>query len=77
MIYTSSGRKKDQEGIDERYSKRFGLEVKYVEKEELARESDVLVVLCNLNEATKGIVGEEFLGVMKSSAVLVNAARVS
>lgn len=48
-----------------------------MEKEELARESDVLVVLCNLNESTKGIVGKDFLRDMKETAVLVNTARVS
>lgn len=48
-----------------------------MEKEELARESDVLIVLCNLNESTKGIVGKDFLGDMKETAVLVNTARVS
>lgn len=77
VIYTSSHRRPEQDSIDAEYTKRFGVEVKWVEKEELARESDVLVVLCNLNESTKGIVGKDFLGDMKETAVLVNTARVS
>ncbi|KAG7528526.1 hypothetical protein FFLO_06082 [Filobasidium floriforme] len=75
VIYTSSHRRPEQDSIDAEYTKRFGVEVKWVEKEELARESDVLIVLCNLNESTKGIVGKEFLSNMKETAVLVNTAR--
>jgi lactate dehydrogenase-like 2-hydroxyacid dehydrogenase len=48
-----------------------------VDKDELASKSDVLVVLCNLNESTKGIVGTDFLSQMKKTSVLVNTARVS
>lgn len=48
-----------------------------MDKDELAGKSDVLVVLCNLNGSTKGIVGKEFLGKMQETAVLVNCARVS
>jgi glyoxylate/hydroxypyruvate reductase len=77
VVYTSSHRRPEQDSIDAEYTKRFGVEVKWVEKEELAQESDVLVVLCNLNESTKGIVGKEFLSNMKETAVLVNTARVS
>ena len=50
--------------------------VEWVDKDELAARSDVLVVLCNLNESTKGIVGKDFLKKMKETAILVNSARV-
>jgi len=53
------------------------VKVQWVDKDELASKSDVLVVLCNLNESTKGIVGTEFLSKMKKTSVLVNTARVS
>jgi lactate dehydrogenase-like 2-hydroxyacid dehydrogenase len=77
VIYASSGRKDDQEQIDEGFSKRFGVDVRWVEKDQLAEESDLVVVLCNLNDNTKGLVGKEFLGRMKPTSILVNAARVS
>lgn len=76
-IYTSSRRRPNQAELDAELTNRFGVEVKYVDKEELAKESDVLVVLCDLNEGTKGLVGKEFLAGMKETAVLVNCARVS
>jgi len=58
-------------------SKEMGCEMKWVESEQLARESDVIFILCNGGDETKGLVGEEFLGRMKKTAVLVNTARVS
>jgi glyoxylate/hydroxypyruvate reductase len=76
-IYTSSRVREDQGEIDNGLTKRFGVEVRRVEKEVLARESDVLIVLCSLNEETKGMVNEEFLGLMKRDSVLINVARVS
>jgi lactate dehydrogenase-like 2-hydroxyacid dehydrogenase len=76
-VYTSSRVREDQGEIDEGFTKRFGVEVRRVEKEVLARESDVLIVLCSLNEDTKGMVNEEFLGLMKRDSVLINVARVS
>jgi glyoxylate/hydroxypyruvate reductase len=77
VIYTSSRKRDNQEEIDGDYSRRFGVNVQWVDKDGLASQSDVLVVLCNLNESTKGIVGAEFLSKMKDTSVLVNAARVS
>lgn len=62
---------------DEEYSKRWGVEVKWVDKETLAQQGDVVILLCGLNDSTRGIVGEEFLGKMKKTAVLINVARVS
>lgn len=77
VIYTSSRKRDNQEDIDEGYSRRFGVKVQWVDKDELASKSDVLVVLCNLNDSTKGIVGTEFLSKMKKTSVLVNTARAS
>lgn len=58
-------------------SKEMGCEMEWVESGRLARESDVIFILCNGGDETKGLVGEEFLGRMKKTAVLVNTARVS
>lgn len=46
-----------------------------MEVDELAKESDVLIVLCSLNESTKGLVNADFLKKMKTKSVLVNTAR--
>lgn len=46
-----------------------------VEKDELFKNSDVLSVHLVLGERTRGMVGARELALMKSSAILVNAAR--
>jgi len=71
-LYSTRTRKDDV-----KLSEEMGCEMEWVDRERLARESDVVFVLCNGGEETKGLVGEEFLGRMKKSAVLVNTARVS
>jgi glyoxylate/hydroxypyruvate reductase len=76
-LYTSSRIRPNQQEIDDEYSERFGVETRHVEADVLARESDVLIILCSLNEDTKGMVNEDFLAKMKSDAVLINVARVS
>lgn len=43
--------------------------------DELLSSADVVSVHCPLNEVTQGLIGERELGIMKSSAVIVNAAR--
>ncbi|GAA5872030.1 hypothetical protein JCM16303_000950 [Sporobolomyces ruberrimus] len=43
--------------------------------DELARESDFLIVCCALTEQTKGIVGKDFLSKMKPTAYIVNTSR--
>jgi len=48
---------------------------KYVELDTLFRESDFLVLAVPVTDATKGIVNEERLRLMKPSATLVNVAR--
>lgn len=51
------------------------LGVKYVERDELFARSDYLSVHVALNEQTTHIVGERELGLMRSTAYLINTAR--
>lgn len=51
------------------------LRVKFKPLEELLRESDFIVISCPLTEKTRGMIGEEELRLMKSTAILVNVAR--
>lgn len=46
-----------------------------VDLETLFRESDVLTIHCNLTKETMNLVNEKLLGLMKPTAILVNAAR--
>lgn len=75
--YTSSRARPNQKELDKGFSKQFGVSVERVEKDELAKNADILVVLCDLNPSTKDLVNMDFLKKMKKSAVLVNGARVS
>lgn len=43
--------------------------------EQLAAESDVLITCCSLTNETKGIIGADFLKLMKPTAYVVNTAR--
>jgi glyoxylate/hydroxypyruvate reductase len=74
--YLSSRRRENQTEIDEKFSKEFGVSIKRVEKDEIARNADILIVLCDQNPSTVNLVNKEFLSKMKKSAVLVNCARV-
>jgi phosphoglycerate dehydrogenase-like enzyme len=47
----------------------------YVSFDELMSSSDFVTLHCPLNESTRGLIGEAALRKMKSSAILVNAAR--
>ncbi|MDD6363515.1 MAG: NAD(P)-dependent oxidoreductase [Lachnospiraceae bacterium] len=49
--------------------------VTQVDQEELLRRSDIVVLHCPLNDSTRGMIGAKQLSMMKSSAILVNAAR--
>ena len=49
--------------------------VELVSLEQLLRESDFVVVLCPLNDETRGLLSAERLGWMKPTAFLVNVAR--
>ncbi|WVW82439.1 hypothetical protein I302_104449 [Kwoniella bestiolae CBS 10118] len=75
IIYNSSRERANQAAIDADFTKRYGVEVKRVEKDELASQADVLIVLCDLNPSTKDIVNKEFLAKMKPTSILVNVAR--
>jgi phosphoglycerate dehydrogenase-like enzyme len=54
-------------------AERLGVEL--VPLETLFREADVLSISVPLNDATRGLVGERLIGLMKPSAVLINTAR--
>ena len=75
--YLSSRERPNQKEIDAEFSKKFGVSVKRVEKDQLAKEADILIVLCDMNSNTINVINKEFLGKMKKTAILVNAARVS
>ena len=59
--------------VDRAVAAEYG--VALVDKETLFRESDFVVVMCLLNDGTRGLVGEDMLGLMKPTAYLVNVAR--
>ncbi len=46
-----------------------------VDLEALLRTSDVVVVLANLNDSTRGLINAQKLALMKNTAILVNTAR--
>ncbi|MEE3214977.1 MAG: D-2-hydroxyacid dehydrogenase family protein, partial [Pseudomonadota bacterium] len=62
-----------REGSRER-ARQAGIEV-VASQRELFERSDVLSLHLRLNEATRGIVGDDDLAAMKSSALLVNTSR--
>lgn len=76
VVYLSSRARPDQAEIDRKWSEEFGVQVQRKDKEEVAAESDVLIVLCNQTPDTVNLVNKDFLGRMKKSAVLINGARV-
>ena len=51
--------------------------IKRQERDEIAAQADIVIVLCVQNESTINLVNKDFLTKMKKSAVLVNCARVS
>ena len=51
------------------------LQVDKVDFDEIAKLSDFLVILCDLNEKSRGMIDSTFLNKMKSSSFLVNLAR--
>ena len=53
------------------------LETHKVDFNEIAALSDFLVILCDLNEKTRGMIDSTFLNKMKSSAYLINLSRGS
>ena len=77
ITYLSSRERPNQKEIDAEFSKKFGVTVKRVEEDEIARNGDVVIVLCDQNPSTIDLVNKGFLSKMKKSAVLINCARVS
>lgn len=53
------------------------LGVKKVDFYQLAKHSDFVTILCDLNESTKGLIDIRFLNHMKKSSILVNLSRGS
>ncbi len=51
------------------------LKVRFVELEDLLRQSDVVSLHVRLTDQTRGMIGRRELGLMKKGAVLVNCAR--
>ncbi len=49
--------------------------VKLVDLETVLKESDILCIICPLNEKTRHLIGEKELKKMKKTAFLINAAR--
>jgi phosphoglycerate dehydrogenase-like enzyme len=59
--------------VDE--SKFIHHDVRPTDLETLLKSSDVVTLHCNLTEETKGLISAKELGMMKSDAILINAAR--
>jgi len=53
-----------------------GLDVKYVELEELYKSSDIITIHVPLLPQTKGMIGREEINKMRDGVILVNTARV-
>ena len=66
VIYTDVARRED---LEAQYP------IRYVDQNTLLRESDFVTLHTVLNETTYHLIGEEELGMMRPTAVLVNAAR--
>ncbi|NMA65958.1 MAG: hydroxyacid dehydrogenase, partial [Clostridiaceae bacterium] len=49
--------------------------IQQVSREELLKQSDIVVLHCPLNESTRGMINSVALGMMKKTALLVNLAR--
>ena len=66
VLYHNRTRKPEAESM-------FGF--RYAELDDLLGRSDFVVILTPLTDETRGMIGERELGLMKETAVLVNAAR--
>ena len=59
--------------VDKQEMRNF--KVDKVDFSEIANSSDFLVILCDLNEKTRGMIDRTFLNKMKSSSYLINLSR--
>lgn len=66
VIYYDIERQFEQE-------EKFGY--RFVQMDELLRESDIFTIHCPLDEVTRGMIGEKELAQMKPSCMLINTAR--
>lgn len=66
LIYNDVIRRKD---LEERYG------IKYVEFDELMKQSDILTIHVSLQESTRRIINEKSLTIMKPSAIIINTSR--
>ena len=48
---------------------------KFVSKEELFKNSDIITLHCPLNQGTKGLVNKEMLKLCKDNAIIINTSR--
>ncbi|TBU61061.1 hypothetical protein BD310DRAFT_813704 [Dichomitus squalens] len=75
-LYTGNAKTAPDPAADAALAAKYGVkEVRRVELDELARESDAVFVLAPGGPATYHIVDEQFLRQMKKTAVLVNTSR--
>lgn len=51
------------------------LGIKYVSKDELLKNSDIVTLHCPLNDSTRDSIGEREFSLMKNSAYIINCAR--
>lgn len=65
----------ERNGESERLLADAGVDITYVDQEEVFTRSDFVTVHVPLFEATQGLVGKEELHMMQESAVLVNTSR--
>ncbi|EIN09053.1 hypothetical protein PUNSTDRAFT_102598 [Punctularia strigosozonata HHB-11173 SS5] len=74
-LFTSNPSSTADPAFEAAIAAKYGVQVRRVGLDELARESDVLVVLAPGGARTHHVVNEEVLRKMKKTAVLVNTAR--
>ncbi|TIB77292.1 hypothetical protein E3Q23_01350 [Wallemia mellicola] len=74
VIYTDSGRT-DKSERDAELSRKYDINIKRVDLDALAHQSDAVILLAAMSPDMKHIVGRDFLQKMKKTAVVINVAR--